>query len=102
MFLHDTPRFPNHYNALLRGVTPTIDLNYDNLHIPDAVLIYLEDMGVYTMSRNSLFCGINSCSYFSVGGNSLISDERGEHLSLEGAKTFIELFANTLHPTIFD
>ena len=102
MFLHDTPRFPNHYNALLRGVTPTIDLNYDNLHIPDAVLIYLEDMGVYTMSRNSLFCGINSCSYFSVGGNSLISDERGEHLSLEGAKTFIELFANTLPPTIFD
>ena len=102
VFLHDTPRFPNHYNALLRGVTPNIDLNYDNLHIPDAVLIYLEDMGVYTMSRNSLFCGINSCSYFSVGGNSLISDERGEHLSLEGAKTFIELFVNTLPPSIFD
>ena len=39
VFLHDTPRFPNHYNALLRGVTPIIDLNYDNLHIPDAVLI---------------------------------------------------------------
>ena len=54
------------------------------------------------MSRNSLFCGINSCSYFSVGGNSLISDERGEHLSLEGAKAFIELFVNTLPPSIFD
>ena len=102
VFLHDTPRFPNHYNALLRGVTPIIDLNYDNLHIPDTVLIYLEDMGVYTMSRNSLFCEINSCSYFSVGGNALISDERGEHLSLEGAKTFIELFVNTLPPSILD
>ena len=64
IFLHDTPRFPNHYNALLRGVKPSIDLNYDNLRIPSGALIYLEDMGVHTMSRNSLFCKINSCNYF--------------------------------------
>ena len=102
IFLHDTPRFPNHYNALLRGVEPSIDLNYDNLQIPASTLFYLEDMGVHTMSRNSLFCEINSCSYFSVDGRSLISDERGEHLSLEGAKAFIELFAHTLPPSIFD
>ena len=102
IFLHDTPRFPNHYNALLRGITPTIDLHYDNLRIPSDALIYLEDMGVHTMSRNSLFCKINSCNYFSVNGNSLISDERGEHLSLEGAKAFIELFTHTLPPFILN
>ena len=96
IFLHDTPRFPNHYNALLRGMTPTIDVHFDNLRIPSGALIYLQDMGVHTMSRNTLFCEINSCNYFSVNGNSLISDERGEHLSLEGAKAFIELFIHKL------
>ena len=102
VFLHDTPRFLNHYNALLRGMVPTIDLHYDNLRIPSGALIYLEDMGVHSMSRNSLFCEINSCNYFSVNGNSLISDERGEHLSLEGAKAFIELFTHTLPPFILN
>ena len=102
IFLHDTPRFPNHYNALLRGMTPTIDLHYDNLSIPSDILIYLEDNEIHTMSRNSLFCKINSCHYFSVGGDALISDERGEHLSLEGAKAFIELLVNALPPSILN
>lgn len=96
VFLHDTPRFPNHYNALLRGIKPVINLHYDNLRIPSDILTYLEDSAVHTKSRNSLFCEINSCNYFSVGGDALISDERGEHLSLEGAKAIIELLVNAL------
>jgi hypothetical protein len=96
VFLHDTPRFPNHYNALLRGMKPVINLHYDNLRIPSDILTYLEHSAVHTKSRNWLFCEINSCNYFSVGGDALISDERGEHLSLEGAKAIIELLVNAL------
>ena len=102
VFLHDTPRFPNHYNALLRGMTPAIDLHYDNLRIPSDILTYLEKSGVHTLSRNSLFCEINSCNYFSVDGDALISDERGEHLSLKGAKAFIELLVNALPPSVLN
>ena len=98
VFLHDTPRFPQHRERLLRGENPTIDLHYDNLKIPNDVLTYLQDKGFHTMSRNSLFCEINSCSYFSKMGDILISDARGEHLSPLGAKLFVESLVNALPP----
>jgi peptidoglycan/LPS O-acetylase OafA/YrhL len=96
VYLHDTPQFPNHYNALLRGVSPVIDLHFEDLQMPDDILGYLDVNNVQTKSRNELFCEINSCSYFSIDGHALISDERGEHLSLEGAKSFVKLLVRNL------
>ncbi|HAI72222.1 MAG TPA: acyltransferase [Alteromonas australica] len=96
VFLHDTPRFPNHYQALLRGRSPQIDLHYDDLQIPIERLNYLQQNGIYTLSRNTLFCKINDCSYFSKDGEPLISDARGEHLSLVGAKLFVEVLAEEI------
>ncbi|MDC1499595.1 acyltransferase [Amylibacter sp.] len=96
VYLHDTPRFPNHYEALLRGVSPVIDLHYENLHMPDDIKDYLHANNIHTESRNELFCQINSCNYFSIDGDALISDKRGEHLSLEGAKSFVKLLVRNL------
>ena len=83
-------------------MTPAINLHYDNLRIPSDILTYLEGSGVLTKSRNLLFCEINSCNYFSTGGDPLISDERGEHLSIEGAKAIIELLVNALPPSVLN
>lgn len=96
VYLHDTPRFPNHYNALLRGDMPLIDLNFKGLRITDDILDYVRARNVRTQSRNDLFCEINHCSYFSAEGYSLIADERGEHLSLEGAKSFVKVLVSNL------
>ena len=96
IFLHDTPRFPNHYHSLLKGKTPNIDLTYNNVKITTEGIAYIESYGFYAISRNEYFCSINSCSYFSENGIPLIADERGEHLSLDGAMLFNNVLVEQL------
>lgn len=102
VYLHDTPRFPQHYNYVLRGVSPVIDLSFESLQMPNDIVDYLRSNNVHTESRNELFCEINACSYFSITGDALISDERGEHLSLEGAKSFVKLLVHNISSLIIN
>ena len=88
IFLTGTPRFTNHYKYLLKGMTPRVDLQTDSLFLSSKAKSILQDNGVYLIDRNDVFCSINKCDYFSKNGAPLISDERGEHLSTEGALLF--------------
>jgi peptidoglycan/LPS O-acetylase OafA/YrhL len=102
LFLHDTPRFPNHYQALWQGQMPMIDLSYHDLVLGEETLKILKDNDIYTLGRNALFCEINECSYFSSNGDPLISDERGEHLSVVGASLFGEILNHHLATQVLD
>ena len=96
ILLLDTPRFPDHHNSLRKGYIPRIDLSYEGLTIGTEAIALLEASPIRSYSRNEIYCAINACSYYDVDNRILISDRRGEHLSLRGARLFGEILIKAL------